>query len=332
MSSAGGRSRGRRGRDPGHRRAAGAPRPSGQGGFPGGKPITLIVPYAAGGTTDSGARLLAARLEEELSTRVQVVNRPGAASQVGLQSLLASPPNGYTLSYGVLPTVITHYSDPGREPPYARKDFRPVAHHHLIPAMIAVPTSSPYQTLKEFVEAARANPGKITISDSALMGNPHLCVLMLQKAAGVKFASVHFDGGAPSVTALLGGHVQAVAGGISDAVPHVKTGKFRVLGIAAEQESEFLPGVPTMKSQGYDVVTVSATGILAPAVTPKEGGRADRGHPEGRGERRPPEEAERARRLTPLPQPGRLRDVLGQLRGAGRAVGEGDQSHPMTGK
>src|SRR5262245_15130828 len=171
--------------------------------FPDGKPITLIVPYAAGGTTDSAARLLAARLEEELSTRVQVVNRPGAASQVGLQSLLAAPPNGYTLSYGVLPTVITHYSDPGREPPYARKDFRPVAHHHLIPAMIAVPTSSPYQTLKEFVEAARANPAKITISDSALMGNPHLCVLMLQKAAGVKFASVHFDGGAPSVTALL---------------------------------------------------------------------------------------------------------------------------------
>jgi tripartite-type tricarboxylate transporter receptor subunit TctC len=240
------------------------------GGFPGGRPITLIVPYAAGGTTDSGARLLAARLEEELSTRVQVVNRAGAASQVGLSSLLATPPNGYTLAYGVLPTVITHYSDPERQPPYARKDFRPVAHHHLIPAMIAVPAASPYQTLKEFVEAARANPGKITISDSALMGNPHLCVLMLQKAAGVKFASVHFDGGAPSVTALLGGHVQALAGGISDAVPHVKSGKVRVLGIAAEQESEFLPGVPTMKSQGYDVVTVSATGILAPAATPKD--------------------------------------------------------------
>lgn len=239
-------------------------------GFPGGKPITLIVPYAAGGTTDSGARLLAVRLDEELSTRVQVVNRAGAASQVGLQALLASPANGYTLSYAVLPTVITHYSDPEREPPYARKDFRPVAHHHLIPAMIAVSTTSPYKTLKEFVEAARANPGKITISDSALMGNPHLSVLMLQKAMGVKFASVQFDGGAPSVTALLGGHVQALAGGISDAVPHVKTGKFRVLGIAAEQESEFLPGVPTMKSEGYDVVTVSATGIVAPAATPKE--------------------------------------------------------------
>jgi tripartite-type tricarboxylate transporter receptor subunit TctC len=249
---------------------AGGVAPAPAADFPAGKPITLMVPYAAGGTTDAGARLLAARLEEELATRVQVVNRPGAASQVGMQALLASAPNGYTLSYAVLPTVITHYADPGREAPYARKDFQPVAHHHLTPAMLAVPTGSPYKTLQEFVEAARANPGKITISDSALMGNPHLSVLMLQRAAGVRFASVHFDGGAPSVTALLGGHVNALAGGISDAVPHVKSGKFRVLGIAAEQESEFLPGVPTMKAQGYNVVSVSATGILAPAGTPKD--------------------------------------------------------------
>jgi tripartite-type tricarboxylate transporter receptor subunit TctC len=240
------------------------------GDFPAGKPITLIVPYAAGGTTDAGARLLAARLEEELSTRVQVVNRPGAASQVGISSLLNAAPNGYALSYAVIPTIITHYSDPEREAPYGRKDFQPVAHHHLIPAMVAVPADGPYKTLAEFVEAARANPGKISISDSALMGNPHLAVLMLQKAAGVRFASVHFDGGAPSVTALLGGHVNALAGGISDAVPHVRSGKFRVLGIAAEQENEFLPGVPTMKAQGFNVVSVSATGILARAGTPRD--------------------------------------------------------------
>ncbi len=238
--------------------------------FPAGKPITIIVPYAAGGTTDAGARLLAAALEGELSTRVQVENKPGAASQVGLKALLNSAPNGYTLSYAVIPTIITHYLDPERAAPYSRKDFQPVAHHHLIPAMLAVQASSPYKTLKDLVEAARANPGKITVSDSGLMANPHLSVLMLQKAAGVRLGSVHFDGGAPSVTALLGGHVTALAGGVSDAVPHVRSGKFRVLGIAAEQENEFLPGVPTMKSQGYDAVTVSATGLLTPGGTPKE--------------------------------------------------------------
>ncbi len=240
------------------------------GAFPAGKVITIIVPYAAGGTTDAGARLLAADLEKELSTRVQVENKPGAASQVGLKALLASAPNGLTLSCAVIPTIITHYTDPEREAPYQRKDFQPVAHHHLIPATLSVQSNSPYKTLKDFVEAARANPGKLTVSDSGLMANPHLSVLMLQKAAGVRLGSVHFDGGAPSVTALLGGHVTALAGGVSDAVPHVKTGKFRVLGVAAEQENEFLPGVPTMKAQGYDAVTVSATGILAPAGTPKE--------------------------------------------------------------
>lgn len=99
------------------------------------------------------------------------------------------------------------------------------------------------------------------------MGTPHLGVLMLEKAAGVRFASVHFTGGAPSVTALLGGHVEVLAGAISDAVPNVKAGKFRVLGIADDQPSEFLPGAPTMKSQGFDVLTFSATGILAPAGT-----------------------------------------------------------------
>lgn len=238
--------------------------------FPAGKPITLLVPYAAGGTTDAGARLLAPRLEEELSTKVVVVNKPGAASQLALTGLINSAPDGYTLSYAVLPTVITHYSDPERAAPYGRKDFQPVALHHLTPAVLAVQASGPYKTLKDFVEAARANPGKLTVSDSGLMANPHLSVLMLEKAAGVRLGSVHFDGGAPSVTALLGGHVTALAGGTSDAVAHVKSGKFRVLGVAAEQESEFLPGVPTMRAQGYDVVTVSATGILAPAGTPQE--------------------------------------------------------------
>jgi tripartite-type tricarboxylate transporter receptor subunit TctC len=136
--------------------------------------------------------------------------------------------------------------------------------------MIAVRADSPYRTLRDLVAAAKAGPGTVTISDSGLMTNPHLTVLLLERAAGVKFASVHFAGGAPSVTALLGGHVTAVAGGVSDAVARVKAGEFRALAVAADQESEFLPGVPTMQAQGYDVVSVSTAGILAPAGTPRE--------------------------------------------------------------
>ena len=234
-----------------------------------GKPITIIVPYAAGGVTDTGARLMAAALEKELSTSVQVANKAGAASQLGLTDLVRSAPDGYTLSYVVLPTVTTHYLQPGREAIYTRKNFQPIAMHHYVPQTISVRSDSPYKTLKDFVEAARASPETIKISDSGLMAVPHTTVLMLQRAAGVRFASVHFTGGAPSVTALLGGHVDALAGATADALPHKASGAFRVLGIAAEQPDKSMPEVPTMKSLGYDVVAASWTGIVAPAGTPQ---------------------------------------------------------------
>jgi tripartite-type tricarboxylate transporter receptor subunit TctC len=212
---------------------------------------------------------MAAGLEKELMTSVQVVNKPGAASQLGLTELARAAPDGYTLSYVVLPTVTTHYLVPGRDAIYTRKNFQPIAMHHYVPQVLAVKADSPYKTLKDLVEAARANPETIKVSDSGLMAVPHTQVLMLQRAAGVRFASVHFTGGAPSVTALLGGHVDVLAGATADALPHKASGAFRVLGIAAEQPDKSMPEVPTMKSQGYDVVAASATGIVAPAGTPQ---------------------------------------------------------------
>ena len=122
---------------------------------------------------------------------------------------------------------------------------------------------------KELVEAARAKPESIRISDSGLMAVPHTQVVMLELAAGVRFASVHFTGGAPSVTALLGGHVEALAGSTADSLAHRKSGQFRVLAVAAEEPDPTMPDVPTMKSQGFDVVAASAAGIVAPAGTPK---------------------------------------------------------------
>jgi len=107
--------------------------------FPaGGRPITIIVPYAPGGVTDTGARLMALGLEQELKTPVVVVNKPGAASQIGLSELLKSKPDGYTLSYVVLPTVVTHYVVPGRDVTYSRTSFQPIAMHHYVPQTISV--------------------------------------------------------------------------------------------------------------------------------------------------------------------------------------------------
>jgi tripartite-type tricarboxylate transporter receptor subunit TctC len=199
---------------------------------------------------------------------VQVVNRPGAGSQVALTQLVRAKPDGYTLSYIVVPTVVTHYLDPTRGAIYTRASFQPIARHYQSPEVLAVRSDGPYHTLKDLVEAARARPGAITVSDSGLMGVPNFETLMLGHVAGVRFTPVHFDGGAPSVTALLGSHVDVLAGGTVDALPYKKTGEFRVLGIASEQPDWSMPEVPTMQSLGYDVIAVSETGVVAPAGTP----------------------------------------------------------------
>lgn len=237
--------------------------------YPGrGKPITLIVPFSAGGVTDTSARMMAAALEKELQTPVQVANKVGANSQVGLTELVRAAPDGYTLSYATLPTAATHYLDASRGAIFTRKDFQPIGLHHFAAQMLAVRTDSPYRTLKDFVEAARAKPETLKISDSGLMGAPHSLVLMLQMASNAKFASVHFPGGAQSVTALLGGHVDAVSGATADARAHMLSGAFRVLGVASEKPDKYLPGVPTIKQEGYDVLAGSWTGLVGPAGLP----------------------------------------------------------------
>lgn len=234
-----------------------------------GKPITLIVPYAPGGVTDTGARLMAAGLEQELKSSVQVVNKAGAASQLALTELVRSTPDGYTLSYAVLPTVTTHYLDPARQAVYTRANFQTIGMHHYTVMMLAVKTEAPWKTIKDFVEAARAKPGTIKISDSGLMAVPHTHVLMLERAADVRFASVHFTGGAPSITALLGSHVEVLSGSTADALANVKTGAFKVLAVSGDGPDKTMPEVPTYISQGLDVQIASWAGIVAPAATPK---------------------------------------------------------------
>jgi tripartite-type tricarboxylate transporter receptor subunit TctC len=233
-----------------------------------GKLITIIVPYAPGGIVDTTARMMAAALQDELHTSFVIMNRAGAASQVGLTELVRAPPDGYTLAYAVLPTTVTHYLDPTRSAIYTRQSFQPIATHHSAPMVLAVQANSPYRTLRDLVEAARKNPNLIKISDSGLMGTPHLCAAVLGAVSGVQFLSVHFSGGAPSVTALLGGQVDVLAGATGDALPNLQAGNFRVLGVASNEPDPSMPDVPTMKSQGFDVVVESVPGIVAPAGTP----------------------------------------------------------------
>lgn len=233
-----------------------------------GRAITLIVPYTPGGGVDFVARTTAAALERELSVPVQVANRPGAGAQVGITSMIRSRPDGYTLAMIVKPTVLTHYLDASRNAIYTRASFQPIAHLYSVSYAVAVQANSPYQDFRSFIAAARANPERIKIADAGLMTAPHVMLSMLERAAGVRFAPVHFNGGAPAMAALLGGHVEGMSGGGSDFVPQLGSGQIRVLAVTADGEDRLLPGIPSMRSMGVDVLFNTGTGIAAPAGTP----------------------------------------------------------------
>ena len=136
-----------------------------------GKPVSIVVPYGAGGGSDGAARALAPFLEKALGTRVNVVNKGGAGSQVGMTYVANSKPDGYTLGYGLWPTLIAIYIDPARKAQFKRDSFIPVALHMIDPGVIAVKADSPFKTLKDLVDAAKKSPEKVKVSDNGLL-NP----------------------------------------------------------------------------------------------------------------------------------------------------------------
>lgn len=235
-----------------------------------GKPITLIVPYAAGGGVDFVARTTAAALEKELGTQVQVENKPGAGAQVGLTELVRADPDGYTLAMLVMPTVLSHYLDPARGAIYTRDSFQPISHLYSVSYAMSVPTESRFKDFTSFIEEAKAKPGTVKLADAGLMTAPHVFMGLVEKVTGAKFAPVHFDGGAPAMAALLGQHVEGMSGGGSDFVPQIASGKIRILAVSTEGEDPLMPGIASMKSLGYDITFATATGIVAPAKTPAD--------------------------------------------------------------
>ncbi|HEY4202720.1 MAG TPA: tripartite tricarboxylate transporter substrate binding protein [Devosiaceae bacterium] len=233
-----------------------------------GQTMQLIVPYAAGGGVDLGARLLADGLQKQLGITVVVINKPGGGSQVGLTQVVQSAPDGYTLGYVVLPTVVTHYLDASRQAPYTRADFTKIGVQFASQYVISVLADSPFKTLDDLIKAAKDNPGGVTIGDAGVMTAPHLMTAELGQAAKVQFSSIHYAGGAPALTALRGGEVQALATGGTDTLPYLQDNEVRVLGVSTAEESTILPGQPTMKEQGYDVIGDSLTGVVAPPGLP----------------------------------------------------------------
>ncbi len=239
--------------------------------FPAGKPITIICPMPAGGAMDVAARVVAAAMEKDLKVPVQVVNKAGAGGQVGLTELFTSKADGYTISAMALPATQVMYLDPDKQAVFkGASDFTMLGLDNAEPVVIAVPTDSPYKTTKDLVDAAKAKPNEIKASVSGVLVVPHLGSLDFMRATSTKFSLVHFDGGPPAVTAMLGGHTALDFEFTGSLWPAVKGGQARVLAVLDKEVYKPLPDVKTAESQGFNSYMTVARGYVAPKGTPKE--------------------------------------------------------------
>ncbi len=200
-----------------------------------------------------------------------MLNKAGAGQTIGMAAIATAKPDGYTIGYANTPGIHMIYLDPQRRAVFTAKSFRPIATHFASKVLIAVRADSPFKTLDDMIKAAKERPGKVTVATSGFMGVPHLSGVLLEKAAGVKFAFVHFDGGdTPAIAGLLGGHVQVNFTGVAGLMPHIKSGDIRPLANFHRNETAFLPGVKSVKDLGYNAETGTIVGIVAPAgVSPE---------------------------------------------------------------
>ncbi|MEW6264613.1 MAG: tripartite tricarboxylate transporter substrate binding protein [Thermodesulfobacteriota bacterium] len=231
------------------------------------KEVQIIIPWAAGGATDLIFRALATTTAQHLGKTVVVVNRPGGGSAVGYTEGMKAAPDGYTLTSAVNPlTILPHQV----ETAYTYKNFDPVINVVSDPSMFLIRADAPWKSLQEFLDYAKKNPGLITVGNSGAGGGVHLVALAFEKAAGVKFNHIPFSGGGPSVTAILGGHINAVSVSPPEGVEHVKAGKLKIIALFAEKRFELFPDVPTVKEQGLNFVMGMWRGLVAPKGTPPE--------------------------------------------------------------
>lgn len=232
------------------------------------KPLRIVVPYAAGGFTDILSRLLATRLGERLGQPVVVENKPGAATMLGADAVAKSPPDGHTL---LMATTSTLSTNPllFRKMPFKTTDFVPVALAGLTPFVLVAHPSVPAQDAAALVAHARANPGKLNLAMLGVGSSTHLVDELFRTAAGVDIPDVPYKGSGPANVDLLAGHVQLTFDAVATAIPRVRSGKLKGLGITSDARSPLLPDVPTFKESGLpQVVAYSWYGLMAPAGTP----------------------------------------------------------------
>lgn len=229
------------------------------------KPIEMIVAYGAGGGTDVTARTVQPLLEKELGQSIVVVNRPGAAGEVGHASLADASPDGYTIGIINLPPMLTIPIT--KDAAFVTEDIIPVAGLVSDPSAISVPANSQFESLDDMMAYAKENPGAVTIGTTGVGTDDHLAMRYLADAADVEFTHVPFASAGAARTALMGGHISAAALNLGEAMPNAEEGNVKILAQFSSEPSELAPDVPTAQSLGYDVQMLSERGIGLPAGT-----------------------------------------------------------------
>jgi tripartite-type tricarboxylate transporter receptor subunit TctC len=230
----------------------------------------MVNPFPPGGVVDVVGRPLAAFLEKSLKQPVIMVQKTGAGGAVGFAYVAKAPADGYTILMGLSSISIFPVSDRinGKTPPYELKEFAPIALVTADPTVLVVRTDGPYKSVKDLINAAKANPGKINYSSSGVYGTLHVAMEIFANAAGIKLFHVPYQGGGPAVTALLGGQVQALASGPAAAIGQIKGGKMRALASWSTERLALLPEIPTFKELGYDAEFYIWSGVFVSAATP----------------------------------------------------------------
>jgi tripartite-type tricarboxylate transporter receptor subunit TctC len=236
-------------------------------------PVTMIVPFPPGGVADQTGRPLAAAMEKVLKQPVIASNKSGAGGAVGMAAAANAKPDGYTILMALSSISIIPEADKlfDRKPAYQMSQLAPVALITSDPTVLVVPADKPWKTVADFVADAKKRPGEISFSSSGLYGTLHMATEMFAHAAGIKLRHVPFNGAGPAMTALLGGHVDALASGPGVVIPHIKAGKLRALAHWGDKRIPVLPELPTFKELGYkDVEFYIWSGVFVPAATPAD--------------------------------------------------------------
>lgn len=235
------------------------------------KPVRIVVPWTAGGTADTLARIVGQYMGASFGQQVIADNRPGASGQIGTELVAKSPPDGYTL---VLATTAPNSTAPSLYSKLAYdplKDFAPVSVIALTFYVLSVNPAVPVKTIPELVQLAKAHPGQLNFSSPGNGTPNHLSGEMLKTMAGIQMQHIPFKGSAQAIAGVIGGQIPLNFENIAVVLPYIKAGKVRALGVTSARRNRFLPEVPTIAESGYPgFESVGWFGLMAPAATPRD--------------------------------------------------------------